>query len=545
MYKVLIIDDEPIIRKGLTSIINWNQLGCEICGEAPDGQIGQEMIKNLKPDIILTDIRMPKDDGFSMLRSVKGIVPHSKIVILTGYRDFNYAHEAIKLGAFDFLLKPTKIEEITEVIKRTVTALDSEKHRKDEMQQFKELYEKNIPLIKEKLLFNLLYGIYLSESDVEEQIKRLDLQFDTFVMGIIDNESQGEKDSYALQLYQFGIISTLDEVLSEDFSFISTALNSRWLLFVAKPKGQDELDMEKLQSKLTYLQEMIENCFSFTVSIAISTMGKGYKDIPLKFRECQHALEHRFYLGGNTIISYSDMNTFFQYQDHSLLEQQQKILLDQIKAGNCDNVEQTIESIRLYVKNLKSDAKAYIKSFYLSTLTSINSIRYSLQKTNSENPTESQSLASLYPLIESCENIMDLNDILREAARKAAENVNSYNQKNMRLLLRNAVDYLHEHYCESVTLNDVAEKLFVSTYYLSRMFKKELNKNFVDYLNEIRIEKAKELLMDVRLKTYEIADAIGISDAHYFSKLFKKYAGLTPTEYRELHRTQGIKEVEA
>jgi two-component system response regulator YesN len=123
----------------------------------------------------------------------------------------------MKLGAFDFLLKPTKIEEITEVIKRTVTALDSEKHRKDEMQQFKELYEKNIPLIKEKLLFNLLYGIYLSESDVEEQIKRLDLQFDTFVMGIIDNESQGEKDSYALQLYQFGIISTLDEVLSRIF----------------------------------------------------------------------------------------------------------------------------------------------------------------------------------------------------------------------------------------------------------------------------------------------------------------------------------------
>lgn len=103
----------------------------------------------------------------------------------------------------------------------------------------------------------------------------------------------------------------------------------------------------------------------------------------------------------------------------------------------------------------------------------------------------------------------------------------------MKLLLKSAVEYLEAHYSEPITLNDVAEKLYVSTYYLSRMFKKELNKNFVDYLNEIRINRAKELLMDVRYKTYEIADAIGISDPHYFSKLFKKYVGITPTEYKD------------
>lgn len=128
---------------------------------------------------------------------------------------------------------------------------------------------------------------------------------------------------------------------------------------------------------------------------------------------------------------------------------------------------------------------------------------------------------------------MDLNDILKEAARKAAESVNTYNNKNMKLLLKSAVEYLEKHYNEPITLNDVAEKLYISTYYLSRMFKKELNKNFVDYLNEIRINRAKELLLDVRYKTYEVADAIGISDPHYFSKLFKKYVGMTPTEYKD------------
>ncbi len=531
LYKVLIIDDEPIIRKGLINIINWSQLNCEVCGEADDGLLGEELIRSLKPDIILTDIRMPKVDGFSMIRQVNELMPKSKVIILTGYRDFNYAQEAIKLGAFDFLLKPTKIEELTEVVKRAVGAIECEIKRGEELKQYKALYEKNIPLLKEKLLYNLLYGLYTNDADIEDQMERLNLSIGSFVMGIIDNESDGEKDSYALQLYQFGIISTLEEVLANEFSFISTALNNRWLLFVAKPLNQDELMLDKLHGKLNYLQEMIENCFNFTVSIAMSTQGHGYKDLPPKFRECKSALEYRFYLGGNTIIFYSDLDTFFKVKDHTVLEQQQKQLLDYIKAGDAAMVEEAIGVIRDYMRELKADDKAYIKSFYLSTLSNINTIRSSLLSENTDS--KWLSLTSLYPMIENCDNIMDLNDILKEAARKAAENVNTYNNKNMKLLMKNAVEYLERHYNEPVTLNDVAETLYVSTYYLSRMFKKELNKNFVDYLNEIRINRAKELLKDVRYKTYEIADAIGISDAHYFSRLFKKYVGITPTEYKD------------
>lgn len=533
MYKVLIIDDEPIIRKGLTSIINWSQLNCEICGEASDGQMGINLVRQLKPDIILTDISMPKVDGLSMIREVKSEVPQAKIIILTGYRDFNYAQEAIKLEAFDFVLKPTKIEEMTEVVKRAVAALTHEKGRDEELSRFRALYEKNIPLLREKLLYNLLYGVYTSQGDIEEQMERLGLKFGSFVMGIIDNESHHQKDGYALQLYQFGIISTLEEALAEEYALVSTALNSHQLLFVVNLREGEPYHAERLQEKLAYLQEMIDNCFSFTVSIAVSSAGLSYRDLPAKLKECQSALEHRFYLGGNAIINYSDLTAFFRYEDHSLLDQQQKLLMEQINAGNCEAVLRTVETIREYTASLKPDDKSYIKSFYLSTLSSINSIRSSLIRTSQERPSEALSVTSLYTLVEGCESISDLSDILREASRKAAENINSFNQKNMKLLMKNAVDYLQEHFNEPITLSEVAGKIFVSTYYLSRMFKKELNKNFVDYLNEIRMDKARELLKDMNLRTYEIADTVGISDPHYFSKLFKKYVGMTPTEYRE------------
>lgn len=531
LYKVLIIDDESIIRKGLINIINWSQLSCEICGEAADGIAGMELIKNVMPDIILTDIRMPKADGLIMIRQAKEVVPDCKIIILTGYRDFNYAQDAIKLGAFDFILKPTKIEELTEVIIRSIKEIEKRRVMCAEIDKYKEQYEKNIPVLRERLLYNLIHGLYPNAINIDEEMHKLNLSIDRYVMGIIDNESGEDKDSYSLQLYQFALISSLEEITDEYFSFLTLPINNRCLLFLARPLGDEEVDLNKLQEKLNYLQEMIDNCCNFTVSIAISSPGHGYKDLPQKFRECKNALEHRFYLGGNSLISYSDMNTFYKAGDYTILEQKQSQLMEQIKAGNQKSALEIAESIRLYIHDLKADDKAYIKSFYLNVLSSINTIRSSLS--GKQEDKRNLGLTGLYPMIEACENITDLHDILNEAVRNAAERVNNYNKNNLKLLLKSAIEYLETHYHEPITLGDVAQTLYVSSFYLSRMFKRELNINFVDYLNEMRIKKAKELLKDVKYKTYEVAEAVGISDPHYFSRLFKKYEGITPTEYKD------------
>jgi len=489
----------------------------------------------VKPDILLTDIRMPKVDGLTMIRQAKEIVPDCIIIILTGYRDFNYAQEAIRLGAFDFILKPTKIEELTEVIVRAVKEIEKRKVMFAEIDRYREQFEKNIPILRERLLYNLIHGLYTNDTDISAEMQKLDLSVEKFVMGLIDIENEQDKDGYSMQLYQFALISSLEEITSEDFSFLTLPLNNRSLLFIARPMGDEELDLDELQDKLNYLQQMIENCCDFTVSIAISSPGSGYRDLPVKFRECTNALEYRFYLGNNSLISYSDMNTFFKAKDHTVLEQLQRRLMEQIRAGNQKNALDIAESIRSYVYELKAEDKAYIKSFYLSVLSSINILRNSFTGNSEDN--SNLNLTGLYPLIEACDNITDLHDILNEAVKSAAEKINSYNNKSMKHLLKNAVEYLEAHYNEPITLNDVSEALYVSPFYLSRMFKKELNKNFVDYLNEIRIRKAKELLTDARYKTYEVAEAVGISDPHYFSKLFKKYEGITPTEYKDRQKT--------
>ncbi len=535
MYKVIIIDDEPIIRKGIKNLINWKQLDCEVCAEASDGAEGIELIKKILPEIILTDIRMPGLDGLDMLKQVKDIVPNSKIIIVSGYREFEYVHEAIKCGAFDFLLKPTRLEELTSVLARAVEVLNEQKLRHSEVDKFKLLFEQNIPLLKEKLLCDIVFEINSNENEITEKMKLFDIHINNFIFIVIENDldESSVNTQYDKHLYQFGIINSFEEIMAEKYEVHVISLNSNKVGFIIQNNAYSGINMAKILEKTAYLQEMIFNAFGISISIAVSTEGSSVFQLPDKLKECQYSLEYKSYLGNSSIIQYSDLNSFFKYEDYSLLERYKKQLLEGVKAGNEDIVKASSDSISNYI-SANTISIDYLKNFYYSALSSINNIRISVLAANSDKKhEEGKDIASLIKLIEKSDNTEELNSLLQQVALKIAKKVNSFNNKSIRVTLKKAIDYINEHYAEPVTLNEVAEHTFVTTFYISRMFKKELGISFIDYLNEIRIEKAKVLLKDVRYKSYEVASIVGIPDPHYFSRLFKKHSGISPSEYRE------------
>lgn len=535
MYKVLIIDDESIIRKGIKNIVNWKQLDCEVCADASDGIEGIELIKKYLPEIIITDIRMPGMDGLSMIKQVKGIVPYSKIIILTGYRDFDYVQEAIKFGAFDFLLKPSKIEELTAVLTRAVNEISDQKIRHMEIDRFKVLFEQSIPVLREKLLYDIIYGLNTNEYEITEKMKLFNISIKNFVLVVMENDYDEKSNSsqYDKHLYQFGIVNSFEEIFAEKYEVLSIMLNSSRVGFVIQKPDRIPLDIEEVSEKCSYLQEVINNGFGFTATIAVSSGGVSAMELPEKLKECLGSLEYKSYMGTNSIIQYSDLNSFFRYEDYSTLDKYQKQLLESIKSGNEGLVKVTTQNIARYVTTNKININ-YMKNFYYTTLSSINNIRISVSAIEvDKRHEEGRDIASLLKLIEKSESAEELNSLLEDVAVRIAEKVNNFNNKSIKLILRKAIDYIQEHYSEQVTLNEVAENIYVSTFYISRMFKKELGKSFVDYLNDVRIEKSKELLKDIKYKTYEVAEIVGISDPHYFSKLFKKYSGMTPSEYRE------------
>ncbi len=538
MFKVLIIDDEPIIRKGLRNVINWRNFECEVCGEAEDGLEGSALIESCLPDIIITDIRMPEVDGLTMLRDMKEKVPNSKIIILTGHRNFDYVQEAIKIGAFDFLLKPSKIEELNDVISRAVKEIKFQRERAEEFDKLRVLFDQNIPVLREKFLYDVIYEINTSKSEILEKLELFNIKLESFIVLIVQQDADESNHKFTNQydrhLYQFGIINNFSEVFFDKFEVISITLNDTGIAFLVMPhSGNTEDVFEVIDRKCTYLQDIISNCFGFTVTIAVSSQGTKAEELLNKYKECREALEHKIYLGNNSIIYQGDVNTFFKYDDHSILEKLQKALIEGIKSGNSQMVTEKLNEIYAYIKSNESVNIKFVKSFCQNTVTMISNIRMTLSSADNEKKNEADDLSGAFTLIEKSDSFDELHVILCEIANNITSKINSYNNKSIRLVLRKAIEYMKTHYHEQVTLNEVAEHTFVSTYYISRMFKREMGINFVDYLNEIRIEKAKKMLKDVRFKTYEVAERVGIPDAHYFSKMFKKYVGVTPTEFRD------------
>jgi two-component system response regulator YesN len=530
----MIIDDETIIRTGIKNIINWKQFDCKICAEASDGEEGAALIKQHSPDIIITDIRMPGIDGLKMINEIKDLVPNCRIIVLTGYRDFDYVQEAIKLGVFDFVLKPTKIEELTAVIDRAVNELKALKSKEEEFSKLKKLFEQNIPVLKEKFLYDLIYEIYPSSEDVLSRADLLGIDLSPFLLLVveIDVDENAKISQYDRNLYQFGIINTFMDVFSDSFKVTNIPLNDVAVAFILEIKGSVDY-LTLINNKCDYLQELLTNCFGITVTIAVSSEGREIMQLSEKYRECMEALERKFYIGNNTVIYHEDIKGFFKYVDYSPLEKNQKLLLEGIKTGNEGIVSQKLEDIFEYINNNDHIDMNYLRNYYWNIITYINNIRLSVAQASNDRSVEGINIISVHNIISESQSVQELNELVREVCRSITAKINNYNNKSIKLVLRKAINYIQKHYKEQITLNIVAEHVYVSTSYLSRMFKKELGINFIDYLNGLRIEKAKELLMDPKYKTYEVAEKVGINDAHYFSRLFKKYVGISPTEFKD------------
>ncbi len=533
MFNVIIIDDEPVIRKGLKNIVNWDRMNCQVVGEAPDGQSGCELIRKFKPDIIITDIRMPEMDGLEMVEAIRDIVPQSKIIIVTGYRDFEYVHESLKLGAFDFILKPTRVEELNSIIRRAVAELKLSLQKKEEYYKYKELFKQSIPILREKFLYDLLNEI---TTDTEQIIQKKDLYeipFSEFVLVLIDfasfNRKNGDK-TFNSHLNRYGIVNTFKELWEDASHILEINLNDNIIAFMIKSNGQD---ITQIIIKCRELQQIINRCFGLEAAMAISTHANGMEELPAKYRQCQKAMEHKFYVGDNSIIYYEDLDQFVHFQEQQNFEKLQKKLIRDIQSGNRAGVDIDLQEISRALNKTGNSNEENSKLFFFQVFTSIkNMVNYF--KNSNHNQINGLDIASLCSTIQKCEKSGNLEDILRQTSIDLTNRVHLYNSNSIKQSVKSAVRYIEENYNSPLTLSEVAENVFLSTYYLSRMFKKELGKSFVDYLNEYRIEQSKKLLRETHYKAYEIAELVGINDAHYFSRLFKKHEGITPTVYRDI-----------
>ena len=541
MLKIFLAEDEVIVRETIKRMIPWEDLGFELVGEAADGEMALPLLLRQKPDLLITDIKMPFMDGLTLAKVAKKEIPGLKVVILSGYDDFNYAKQAINIGVEDYLLKPiTKnalIERLTEIRSR----YEHEKTQKEYYEKFHremQAYEKN----SSRDFFEALVSGSMDMMEIYRRSEKLGLDIVAEAYNVLiftmncEEDFSGQREGYSE--WEAESLELLEEFFSENTSAMLFRCNI--FSYGVLIKGQKETIEENTRSCVSEIQRIFdrkEQKRQWFVAAGepverLSQIQKSYYSASRAFSQRDLYDENILYYDemasmekknvtedDSTYLQKVDVNALNpailqKFLSNGLLEETENFVKDYFYAIGQEPLESLV--FRNYVTlNVRFSVMSFLKEIGCDTRT--------LEQEDTEDVL-SESSKSLENAIAYAEKIISQAIALRDQ--------NSGNKN--RSILKTAVDFIDSHYMEEdMSLNKAANAANVSANHFSALFSQNMGQTFIEYLTNLRMNKAKEYLRCTSMRSSEIAGEIGYKDAHYFSYLFKKTQGMTPSDYRK------------
>lgn len=529
---MLIVDDEVIIRRGIKTSIEWSSYGINIVGEAKNGKEALEKALALRPNIVLTDIRMPIMDGLEFSKKLKEALPDTKIVILSGYDDFEYAKQAIRLNIDEYVLKPFGCEELIRLILKLKNKIFEEQKSQETALRTQTILEENRLLLQSKLIHSLLRESYDDYTYIIEKAEliQLDLAGPMYQVLIIDIDDQ------------YIIMEDLSTKEKEDFknSVLNIALNviqkyfkgtfcmNEFNYFVGIINTHTN-GLIQILDVCKKIKDQIQNDLKITVTIGIGNAYPHIKNIATSYNEALTALRQKIYQGKNVIIHIKHVTTPIETKAISYLMAPEKELLNALQEANFTSIKRILSKMFFNLKSsfaTEEQVKNYCTRIILLSINTLESMGINIRR-------ELGKELNIYAQIKKYETIDDMQQWLEQLLLIFIQNIENYKSQKYKQIVHVAIDYIKEHYAENITLKTLSEIVYVTPNYLSKVFKEETGENLIEYLNKFRIKKSKELLKDVRYKTYEIAEKVGYSDYKSFSYNFKKYTGQSPRAFRK------------
>ena len=516
MYRVLIVDDEALIRRGIKNSVNWNELGIEMVAEAADGvEALSQVIENV-PDIVLLDINMPRMNGLDFANIVKKQYPNISIIIITGYSDFEYARSALRAGVDDYILKPVTKERIAEIIKSQLNTIEERK-----LNGMAQSYSERDAAAG--ILNSVLRGDAMAEAEIPRLCSMLDWkpQSKVFFAIIRDYLSSCElwNDGHADSLAHFSILNIAGEILEPHACGLSFTTY----------RGEMALVMNCTRGKCQELLQKIEyNVLSFLeIPIDTAVSGIGNIDELAALREqALEGLDYAFALSGKGVIFYDEIKKFKGEEVHYPVNTE-KELLAQMYSGD---MEKSLELIERFFDEISSQypSVSQCRNVLLRLIMKISGTMESVSTRSGE-----ALVKPIDPLA-----VLDSFQTLEDArlwVKKVYGDTYTYlagMKSRSKQLYYKIKAYIEDNYNDcSLNLKKCSEDIFLSSNYISMILKKETGKAFVDCLNEYRIERARELLSAPNSKVYEVSTHVGFTHPTYFSSVFKKITGKTPSQY--------------
>lgn len=529
MYKVLLVDDEALIREAISENTRWKELGYELMGTCKEGREAIERLDQEEADLVLTDICMPYVDGMELTRYLYEKHKGVKVIIISGYDDFEYAKTAVKYQVMDYILKPITAKELAQTLTRVKEKLDEERFQRSDMKRIRGAYMSNLPILRGRFLNSLLMG-NVGAQEIQEKLKDYKIRLDGkyFMTALVTGDDLTpflrQSDEYKSDLACFAIYNISAEIMDFYQAGVSFQdVDERTVLIFSGNEGIEELAL-----KVT--EEIHDSIFHFLK--VQSTIGLGgrvgrLQELPRSFQEAKRTLEYKFVLGGNQVIYARELPENQDLVSGELPKYVSRICLA-IRSGKEEDVREEIGAFTSALRQSclnRNRSIFHVQNLILSVMNELDLAALNDEKILKE---ERELLNTVYAR----NHLSEVEEVLVAFSTRLAEHFRDEKDSYCKRQALRALDYIEEHYKDSdVTLNSVCSYLAMSTSYFSSIFKNYTGETFIEALTRKRVEKAKFLLENTSRKNYEIACDVGYSDPHYFSNIFKKATGMTPTEY--------------
>lgn len=541
MYNLLIADDEPKVCSLIQYAVDYPALGLEVIGVAHNGLTALEMIGEYQVDIVITDIRMPGCDGLELIEKAKAINQQISFIIISGHRQFDYAHKAIRFGVEDYLLKPIEEKELTNILRKMVTGRESDRAVREQQHKLKNQLEKDHAWLRKTFIETFIRNPEQLSSPLscEKINETYHCHFAAgwfWAVTIKADISKRERQSETYRLLERQVQRIAEAELQPGCHELLSCIAPEGVFLLLNTGHNYEKELRKrlkrIRANICTLRDLFWD-ISATAGIGgqVTSLAAARQSVDAARR----AILNRIYLGVNHTIGTSD-ETGSEISVAELLDSQMRFALNEaVETLNETAVIRMLAKIkRLIQKEGQIDGLALLR---LSQIL-IDTLVLSLKKMCADTMAATLKADFLreYYMCTSVDEVFDaVGDSFIKAIRQAAEDKELNETRPIRIVKK----YIQEHYNEVIKLEDVSSLTGFNANYFSGMFKEQAGMNFSEYVTHIRIEKAKHLLIGGDMAVTEIAVEIGYGDAKYFSKIFKKSTGLTPMEFSRLYQKIG------
>lgn len=528
MLKVFIVEDECLVREGIRDSVDWKENGFEFVGEAEDGEMALPMIRKLRPDLLITDIKMPFMDGLELCRIVTKEMPEMKIIILSGHGDFDYAREAIKLNVDQYLLKPITKAALNEELAQIKEKIEKEQEQKNyDLQYIHEL--QNYEQYEMRKFFEEITAGTLKVGDIYTVAEKLGINIDAgcynLVLFVLQPQTMGGEYSEVTADLQDKLFEHIID--DENYLLFRCNLMTYAILVKGEQNNIDYITKKCVDDVSQKCENLTNSCWYVAEGTPVerlSALPKCYNDANsrISLRHIYPA-KHIFEAGSESASAVNDDISSLDNLDVEKIDPM--IIRNFLQTGLESELDQFVEN---YLRNMGTATESLLFRQYILLSARFNAAI--VAKSFGEN--QDAFLKSL-PEISSVVEIDEAENYLTSVLKRVIEIRDAESQNRYSSILKNAISYIDEHFAdEDISLNTIAKTVNVSANYFSAVFSQEIGETFIEYLTKKRMEKAQQLLRQTSMRSGEIAFQVGYRDPRYFSFIFRKTVGCTPRDYR-------------